>query len=71
MLHHAEGKDGLIMAAAVADFRPAAATDEKIKKQDDNSAPTIVLEQTRMFYGPPSNNEMLVSRSTRHRWVCC
>ena len=46
VLHHAEGKDGLIMAAAVADFRPAAATDEKIKKQDDNSAPTIVLEQT-------------------------
>lgn len=46
VLHHAEGKDGLIMAAAVADFRPAAVTDEKMKKQDGNTAPTIVLEQT-------------------------
>lgn len=46
VLKHAQGKDALIMAAAVADFRPAVATDEKIKKQDDDSAPTIVLEQT-------------------------
>ena len=34
------------MAAAVADFRPVSATDAKIKKEDDDSAPTIVLEQT-------------------------
>ena len=46
VLHHAKNKDALIMAAAVADFRPASATNEKIKKQDDNTAPTIVLEQT-------------------------
>lgn len=46
VLHHAQGKDGLIMAAAVSDFRPAAVTNEKIKKHDDNTAPTIVLEQT-------------------------
>lgn len=46
VLEHADGKNALIMAAAVADFRPATATREKIKKQDDDSAPTIVLEQT-------------------------
>lgn len=46
VLEHSLGKDALIMAAAVADFRPATATAEKIKKHDDDSAPTIVLEQT-------------------------
>lgn len=46
VLQHAIDKDALIMAAAVADFRPATATDAKIKKEDDSSAPTIVLEQT-------------------------
>lgn len=46
VLEHAQHQDALIMAAAVADFRPASATNEKIKKQDDASAPTIVLEQT-------------------------
>ena len=46
VLDHAQHKDALIMAAAVADFRPASTTNEKIKKQDDDSAPTIVLEQT-------------------------
>lgn len=46
VLEHADDKDALIMAAAVADFRPATATNEKIKKHDDDSAPTIVLEQT-------------------------
>src|SRR5699024_3447366 len=34
-----------IMAAAVADFRPATATDQKIKKDEEHSAPTIILEQ--------------------------
>jgi phosphopantothenoylcysteine decarboxylase/phosphopantothenate--cysteine ligase len=43
---HAEHQDALIMAAAVADFRPVGVTNEKIKKADDASAPTIVLEQT-------------------------
>lgn len=46
VLEHALDQDALIMAAAVADFRPATATDAKIKKEDDSSAPTIVLEQT-------------------------
>lgn len=46
VLKYSEDQDALIMAAAVADFRPASATNEKIKKEDDESAPTIVLEQT-------------------------
>lgn len=46
VLKHAEHQDALIMAAAVADFRPVGVTNEKIKKADDASAPTIVLEQT-------------------------
>lgn len=46
VLHHARDKDALIMAAAVADFRPATITSDKIKKQDGASAPTIELEQT-------------------------
>jgi len=46
VLEHSRNKDALIMAAAVADFRPASTTAEKIKKEDDQSAPTIVLEQT-------------------------
>ena len=46
VLECAQHQDALIMAAAVADFRPATATNEKIKKEDDASAPTIVLEQT-------------------------
>lgn len=46
VLQHAQHQDALIMAAAVADFRPTSVTDEKIKKTDENSAPTIVLEQT-------------------------
>lgn len=46
VLEQARDKDALIMAAAVADFRPATTTTDKIKKEDDASAPTIVLEQT-------------------------
>ena len=46
VLEHSREKDALIMAAAVADFRPASVTDEKIKKDDEHTAPTIVLEQT-------------------------
>ena len=46
VLEHAQHQDALIMAAAVADFRPATATNEKTKKHDDATAPTIVLEQT-------------------------
>ncbi|GHD02027.1 bifunctional phosphopantothenoylcysteine decarboxylase/phosphopantothenate--cysteine ligase CoaBC [Zhihengliuella salsuginis] len=39
----ARGADGLVMAAAVADFRPAAYNGSKIKKTDDGGAPAIEL----------------------------
>lgn len=35
--------DALVMAAAVADFRPLNVSDSKIKKTDDGSSPAIVL----------------------------
>lgn len=35
--------DVLVMAAAIADFRPKTQADQKIKKKDDGSAPTIEL----------------------------
>jgi phosphopantothenoylcysteine decarboxylase/phosphopantothenate--cysteine ligase len=44
VLARAEQADVVVMAAAVADFRPKAAADEKIKKQD--GVPEIVLEPT-------------------------
>ena len=43
---HCAGADGLIMAAAVADFRPADYTDAKIKKTEDGASPVITLERT-------------------------
>lgn len=44
---HLEGADVLIMAAAVADFRPARVADQKIKKSGDNEAGLILtLERT-------------------------
>ncbi|EHR60821.1 bifunctional phosphopantothenoylcysteine decarboxylase/phosphopantothenate--cysteine ligase CoaBC [Saccharomonospora cyanea] len=39
----AEGADVVVMAAAVADFRPVDRAEHKIKKKDDGSAPTVVL----------------------------
>lgn len=43
----AVGADVIVMAAAVADFRPVAAADRKIKKDpSSDDAPTIVLERT-------------------------
>jgi phosphopantothenoylcysteine decarboxylase/phosphopantothenate--cysteine ligase len=39
----AAGADVVIMAAAVADFRPAQAADAKIKKRDDAADPVITL----------------------------
>ncbi|MQA89145.1 MAG: bifunctional phosphopantothenoylcysteine decarboxylase/phosphopantothenate--cysteine ligase CoaBC [Gemmatimonas sp.] len=42
---HLNRSDVLIMAAAVADFRPVSTRDQKIKKQGD-SIPEIVLEHT-------------------------
>jgi phosphopantothenoylcysteine decarboxylase/phosphopantothenate--cysteine ligase len=40
---HAVGADAVVMAAAVADYRPAAVAAHKMKKQDDGSAPTVEL----------------------------
>ncbi|WP_033341756.1 bifunctional phosphopantothenoylcysteine decarboxylase/phosphopantothenate--cysteine ligase CoaBC [Catenuloplanes japonicus] len=39
----ADGADVVVMAAAPADFRPAAVADQKIKKSDDGAAPVIEL----------------------------
>ncbi|UKA65027.1 bifunctional phosphopantothenoylcysteine decarboxylase/phosphopantothenate--cysteine ligase CoaBC [Arthrobacter sp. FW306-05-C] len=39
----AAGSDVIIMSAAVADFRPAAVSDTKIKKRDDTADPVITL----------------------------
>jgi phosphopantothenoylcysteine decarboxylase/phosphopantothenate--cysteine ligase len=38
--------DAVVMAAAPADFRPVSATDRKIKKASDGSAPSLELTQT-------------------------
>lgn len=46
VLSHATGADALVMAAAVADFRPAEYADAKIKKAQDGSSPVIRLERT-------------------------
>jgi phosphopantothenoylcysteine decarboxylase/phosphopantothenate--cysteine ligase len=43
VLAAADGADVVVMAAAPADFRPAAVAPTKIKKADDGSAPTIDL----------------------------
>lgn len=42
MLHEAPAADAVVMAAAVADFRPASYSDDKIKKADDGSEPPAV-----------------------------
>jgi phosphopantothenoylcysteine decarboxylase/phosphopantothenate--cysteine ligase len=42
----AAGADALIMAAAVADFRPASVAEQKIKKLEQAETPTLVLERT-------------------------
>jgi len=47
MITAAREADAVVMAAAVADFRPAQYVSAKIKKTDDGSAPTIELERTR------------------------
>ena len=43
VLTAAADADAVVMAAAVADFRPAAVAEHKIKKRDDGSAPVIEL----------------------------
>ncbi len=45
MLAAAAGADALVMAAAPSDFRPVAASRDKIKKAADGSAPVVALEQ--------------------------
>ncbi|MET1133016.1 MAG: bifunctional phosphopantothenoylcysteine decarboxylase/phosphopantothenate--cysteine ligase CoaBC [Aeromicrobium sp.] len=45
MLKAAESADAVVMAAAPADFRPAAFADAKIKKQPDGVAPSIELTE--------------------------
>lgn len=46
VLRHSAGADALVMAAAVADFRPAEYVEAKIKKAEDGSNPVIHLERT-------------------------
>lgn len=46
VLEESRGADCLVMAAAVADFRPASLASSKMKKSDDGSSPTLVLERT-------------------------
>jgi phosphopantothenoylcysteine decarboxylase/phosphopantothenate--cysteine ligase len=44
VLHHAEGADVVIMAAAVADYAPAQRASQKVTKRDDTL--TLVLQKT-------------------------
>ena len=46
MMAHSHDCDVIVMAAAVADFRPRHVAGYKMKKQDDGLAPTIDLERT-------------------------
>ena len=47
VLEHIATADALLMAAAVADFRPQTRATQKIKKKDDSDdAPTIILSRT-------------------------
>ena len=45
VLQHVASADALMMAAAVADFRPASVSEQKIKKRDENSGLTLTLER--------------------------
>jgi phosphopantothenoylcysteine decarboxylase/phosphopantothenate--cysteine ligase len=46
VLAQCDNADALVMAAAVADFRPAAEAEQKIKKQDDTTGLTLELART-------------------------
>ena len=46
VLEAARGADAVVMAAAVADFRPAAPATTKVKKDGDHGVPSLVLERT-------------------------
>jgi phosphopantothenoylcysteine decarboxylase/phosphopantothenate--cysteine ligase len=54
--------DVVIMSAAVADFRPKAMAEHKIKKTDDGPAPSIELERT-----PDILSELVLSRGAHQR----
>jgi phosphopantothenoylcysteine decarboxylase/phosphopantothenate--cysteine ligase len=43
MHEHAAGADAVVMAAAVADYRPAQVAEHKLKKSDDGAAPDLAL----------------------------
>lgn len=43
VLDHARSADVLVMASAVADFRPATVAEQKIKKHDDTDGLTLIL----------------------------
>lgn len=45
VLTHTQNSDALIMAAAVADFRPAVIAEQKIKKKDDHSGLTLDMDR--------------------------
>ncbi|RMG80894.1 MAG: bifunctional phosphopantothenoylcysteine decarboxylase/phosphopantothenate--cysteine ligase CoaBC [Chloroflexi bacterium] len=46
VLYHIQSADALIMAAAVADFRPAQVSEQKIKKTATEDTPTLPLTRT-------------------------
>jgi phosphopantothenoylcysteine decarboxylase/phosphopantothenate--cysteine ligase len=48
--------DAVVMAAAPADYRPGAASETKMKKADDGSAPQLALEQNPDILAEISHN---------------
>lgn len=57
--------DVIVMAAAVADFRPAARAEHKIKKRSDDDAPTLELVQN-----PDILRELVAARDAHSRAQC-
>ena len=55
VMEHAKDADIVVKAAAVADYRPAEVSDEKIKKKDDNMS--IKLERTQDIIGELGKNK--------------
>lgn len=51
---HFDSQDIVVMSAAVADYRPAHISEEKIKKQDDKDESVLVLERTQDILGSMS-----------------
>jgi phosphopantothenoylcysteine decarboxylase/phosphopantothenate--cysteine ligase len=60
-LQHAEGQDVIVMAAAVADYRPETASVEKIKKQNNPvSIPLMATDDILLELGKRKRNGQLV-----------